>query len=127
MCRSGPLDPALAADGIDEVLTVMWAIPVWSTFSPGGGVIAIEATDTGDAWLAELGRMTGTSTYSGKTYDELAVAVLAAGSRESDAQVRGTASDLDLWLWNRGSTGIERTGDQSAQDGLATLIADGVQ
>lgn len=123
----GPLDPALAADGIDEVLTVMWAIPAWSTFNPGGGVIAIEATDTGGAWLVEIGRMTGTSTYSGKTYDELAVAVLPGKSRESEAQVRGTASDLDLWFWNRGSTGIVRTGDQSAQDALTTLIADGVQ
>ncbi len=121
-----PLDPGLAADGIDEVLTVMWGLPDWADFTPGGGVIAIQTTDTGHTWLVELGRMTGTSTYSGKTYDEPAAAVLAR-SCEPDARVRGTASDLDQWLWNRASLGIERSGSESALDGLVRLIAEGVQ
>lgn len=121
-----PLNSALAADGVDEVLTVMWALPGWADFSPGGGVIAIETTDTGHEWLVELGRMTGTSTYSGKTYDEPSAALRAADSREPDARVRGAASDLDAWLWNRGTLGIERSGSQSALDGLVALIAEGV-
>jgi len=122
-----PLDAALAADGVDEVLTVMWGLPAWAEFSPGGGLVAIASTDTGHEWLVELGRMTGTSTYSGKTYDEPSIAVLATGSRDADAQVRGTAGDLDLWVWNRGITGIDRSGSAPALDGLATLIAAGVQ
>jgi len=122
-----PLDPALAADGIDEVLTVMWALPPWADFTPAGGVIAIESADTGHAWRVELGRMTGTSTYSGKTYDEPSATVLERGTREPDAQVRGTAGDLDQWLWNRGTVGVDRGGSQSALDGLNALLQQGVQ
>lgn len=123
-----PLDPALAADGVDEAVRVMWAeMPAWASFSTGGGVLAIEATDTGNTWLVELGRMTGTSTNTGKTYDEPSIAILGSGSQEPDAVVRGRAADLNLWVWDRGSTGIDRTGDESALDGLAALIAQGVQ
>ncbi|MBA3338337.1 MAG: maleylpyruvate isomerase N-terminal domain-containing protein [Geodermatophilaceae bacterium] len=123
-----PLDPTLAADGVDEVLRVMWAeMPGWASFSAGGGVVAIETTDTGNEWLVELGRMTGTSTSTGKTYDEPSIAVLELGSRAPDAQVRGRASDVDQWLWNRGIFGIDRSGSQSALDGLATLVSGGVQ
>lgn len=123
-----PLDPRLAADGIDEVLTVMWGdVPDWAGFSTTGKVLALETTDTGDAWMVELGRMVGTSPRSGRSYDEPTTTPVEAGSRTADALVRGSAADLDLWLWNRGNLGIERSGDQAALDGLATLIAGGMQ
>ena len=124
----GSLDPELAADGIDEVLSVMWAeLPAWASFSPTEGVIRIEATDTGNTWTIQLGRMSGTSINTGKTYDEPSVALCEPGSHEPDAQVRGSASDLDQWLWNRGNQRIERSGSHAALDGLAALIAAGVQ
>ena len=123
-----PLDAQLAADGIDEVLTVMWGdVPAWASFSSTDLVVALEAADTGDAWLVELGRMIGTSPRSGKSYDEPTTTVLAPSSRAADALVRGSAADLDLWLWNRGSTGMTRSGDQAALDGVAALVAAGVQ
>jgi len=122
------LDPALAADGIDEVLTIMWAeLPAWAGFAPAEEVIRIETSDTGHSWTVQLGRMTGTSTNTGKTYDEPTVALLEPGGREPDARVRGAASDLDQWLWNRGNTGIDRSGSEPALDGLGALIAAGVQ
>jgi len=124
----GPLDPELAADGVDEVLRIMWAeLPSWASFVPGEGVFAIQATDTGNLWLVELGRMSGTSTNTGKTYDEPSVAMLEPGARPSDAQGRGSAADLDLWLWNRGTVGIERSGSEAVLDRMAALIATGVQ
>jgi uncharacterized protein (TIGR03083 family) len=123
------LEPELAADGIDEMLGIMWAeLPAWASFSATeDGVVAVATSDTGDEWLFELGRMTGTSTNTGKTYDEPSIALLEQGSPDPDAQVRGSASDLDRWLWNRTNTGIERSGSQPALDVLAALIAAGVQ
>jgi len=110
------------------VLTVMWGdVPDWAGFSTTGKVLALETTDTGDAWMVELGRMVGTSPRSGRSYDEPTTTPVEAGSRTADALVRGSAADLDLWLWNRGNLGIERSGDQAALDGLATLIAGGMQ
>lgn len=126
-----PFDAALAADGVDELLRVMWAaMPGWASFSAGGGVIAIECTDTAHSWLIELGRMSGTSPKSGTTYDEPTIAMLGPGTREPDARVRARAGDLDRWLWNRDtadSAGIELTGSERELDGLAALIAGGVQ
>lgn len=123
-----PLDAELAADGIGEVLTVMWGdVPDWASFATTGKVLALEATDTGDRWMVELGRMVGTSPRSGRSYDEPATTLLESGSSSADARVRGRAADLDLWLWNRRNTGVERSGDQAVLDDLAVLIAAGVQ
>ncbi|MEJ7770706.1 MAG: maleylpyruvate isomerase family mycothiol-dependent enzyme [Geodermatophilaceae bacterium] len=122
------IDARLAADGIDEVLTVMWGdVPEWASFSSMQLVVALETTDTADAWMVELGRMIGTSPRSGRSYDEPTTTLVRPGSRPADALVRGGAADLDLLLWNRGNTGVDRSGDQGALDGLATLIAAGVQ
>jgi uncharacterized protein (TIGR03083 family) len=87
-----PVDAALAADGVAEVLEV---------FLPGGrrkgpddaeGVARLIATDTGDEWTV---RIRGT---------ELAVldtdTVLDAGPGAQSAAA-GTASDLLLALWGR--------------------------
>lgn len=122
------LDARLAADGVDEVLTVMWGgLPEWASFSSTGKVLALETTDTGDAWPVELGRMVGTSPRSGRSYDEPATRLAEAGSGERHALVRGTAAELDLWLWNRGNSGVESSGDQAALDALAAVIEVGVQ
>ncbi len=122
-----PLDPALAADGVDEVLTVMWGdVPEWANFAPSDHVIALETLDTGHAWLVRVGRFTGTSPNSGRSYDEPASEMLAVGAAEPVAKVTGSASDLDQWLWNRGNLGIARSGSDTALDDLAVLIAAGV-
>lgn len=124
----GPFDARLAADGIDEVLAVMWGdVPEWASFSTTELVVALETTDTGEEWMVELGRMVGTSPRSGRSYDEPTTTLVEAGSHAADALVRGSAADLDLWLWNRGNAGIDRSGDQDALDGVAALIAAGVQ
>lgn len=123
-----PLDPALAADGVDEVLTVMWGdVPEWANIAPSDNVIAVETLDTGHAWLVRLGQFTGTSPSSGRSYDEPASELLEVGEAEPAAKVTGSASDLDQWLWNRGNRGITRSGSDTALDGLAALIAAGVQ
>ncbi len=123
-----PLDAVLAADGVDEVLTVMWSgVPKWANFTPSDNVIALETLDTGHAWLVRLGRLTGTSPNSGRSYDEPAATVLEVDAAEPAGTVAGSASDLDQWLWNRGNRGITRSGSDTALDGLAVLIAAGVQ
>jgi uncharacterized protein (TIGR03083 family) len=125
----GLMDAALSADGVDELLRVMWAeLPGWATFTPSGGEVLLAATDTGDAWLAVLGRFTGTSPTSGRTYDEPTITVAdPAPAAAPAARVRGTAAALDRWLWNRGDAGLERTGDPAALANLDGLVTAGVQ
>ncbi|MDO5501840.1 MAG: maleylpyruvate isomerase family mycothiol-dependent enzyme [Actinomycetia bacterium] len=79
--------PALAADGIDEL--IMGFLPRRSTTlrSPEPVTLEIGTTDTGHAWTVEIG--------------EEAPVVHRAPTEQADARWRGTAIDMYLHLWNR--------------------------
>lgn len=121
-----PLDATLSADGVDEILTVLWGVPRWATFRPTGGDVLLATTDTGDAWRVSLGRSAGTSPDSGKEYDRRTL-VLAdpASSSSPDARVRGPAAHLNRWLWGRGELGLERSGDPAVLARVQRLVAQG--
>lgn len=96
------IDQELAADGIDEVLRVMLDavdLPAWSDFTPDGHIVALEAPGHG-RWTVELGRFTGTSPVSGRTYDEVALRLV--DGRPASTTIRGEPAALDAWLWGRG-------------------------
>lgn len=98
-----PIDPALAADGIDEIFMM---IDTWEP-SPVDGVgtgetLHLHGTDRGDEWLVTLGA------------DGLAVERRHA---KGDLALRGAVSDLELLLYQRPPIGpVERLGDESALD-----------
>ncbi len=97
-----PVDPELAADGVDEILTSMLSgVPGWGTFTPDGVTVTLEAVDAGPRWHATMGRFTGTSPSSGTTYDLDAMELLANAPTDVTATISGDALDLDLWLWGR--------------------------
>ena len=74
------LDPALAADGVLEALTVMYGgCPPWGTITTSDRVVDVRLTDTGDGLHVSLARFTGTDP-DGKSYDEPDLAVVEAGS-----------------------------------------------
>ncbi len=128
-----PLDPALAADGVDEALGVMFGgVPPWGTFVPDaeGAAVRVRAADPGRAgrsWLAVLGRWTGTSPTSGKTYDEACLDVRDDDGREA-ATLTGRAADLDCTMWNRPPPGeVVRAGDERSLAIFDAILADGIQ
>jgi uncharacterized protein (TIGR03083 family) len=124
------LDPALATDGIDEALTVMYGgYPAWATFTPVEGTGRIVAVDTGVSWDLGLGRFSGTSPGSGRTYDDPTVQVSAEPSSSEPAfTVSGTAGELDIWLWKRPSpTEPTVTGDHDVAAFFLEVIAGGIQ
>lgn len=110
------LDPALAADGVAELLEVMYGGPPapWGRFEPGAGVLRLSLTDVGvDLWV-QPGLFLGTNPESGKNYDGPHLILLDDPGRDADAVVAGTAADLDAWLWKRrDGSGIEQTGDET--------------
>jgi uncharacterized protein (TIGR03083 family) len=94
------IDPALAADGVSEVLGVMFNPPPWAERHVGGPVGTVTATDTGDTWFVQVGQFSGVSPNTGKTYtDQPTVDLIASG--DPSFTISGTAGDLDAWLWNR--------------------------
>ncbi len=117
-----PLDPDVAADGVDEVLDVLLgAHPAWTTFAPQGGTVAVVVDAPGEAphrWDVELGRVRGTGPESGREYD-VPGGRLIHPDGEPDAVVAGPAADLDLWLWGRGGPeALRMTGAAGAAGAL---------
>ncbi|WP_137121674.1 maleylpyruvate isomerase family mycothiol-dependent enzyme [Segeticoccus rhizosphaerae] len=109
------LDPALAADGVDEVLRIMYGgHPGWGRFVPEeGATIRLRTTDTGDSWLVTLGRFVGHDPGSDEDRDDPDIGIAASDTGEPAlAALSGTAADLDCWLWHRPPVGeITREGD----------------
>ncbi len=94
------IEPLLAADGIDELVTVMLTgTPDWATFEANGGVVELVASDTGDQWALRPGTIVGTEPTSGKHLErngyEVDDEVIPA------ATIQAPALDLLLWMWGR--------------------------
>jgi uncharacterized protein (TIGR03083 family) len=90
-------DPALASDGIDELLTCF--APRKASFPlEATNTMVVHATDTGDRWHLTLGP------------EGIAA---QRGDGRADLTLRGRADDLYLAVWNRGDdTAIEMEGDR---------------
>ena len=124
-----PMDPRLSADGVDEVLRVMYSgVPEWGSFAGDESkALRLQATDTGDSWLITLGRFTGTDP-EGTSYDEPDFSVADGGSAApASAYISGTAADLDCWLWHRPPVGaIDQAGDSDVLSEFTAAIAPGI-
>ncbi len=119
-----PVDPALAADGVLEVLDVMYGgCPPWGSFEVTGPHAVVRCTDTGDEVPVVLGRFSGTDP-EGTTYDEPDLSVRAVDpDAEPSAVLSGTADDLLGWLWHRrGRDAVTTSGDETTLDGLLALV-----
>lgn len=99
----GPIDPALAVDGIAETLAVFGAAA--PERSPGDGrTVHLHATDVEGEWLVRF---------------EADGVVIDTGHAKGDAAVRGPAADLLLWLWGRAPLdGLDVFGDRTAAEAL---------
>ncbi len=126
-----PMDRDLCGDGVDEVLRVMYGgEPGWGTFTPTPGhVVRFATTDTDQTWVATLGRFSGTSPDGDASYEDetdMRIAAVDDGGAV-DAEVRGTAEDLNCWLWKRPTLGeVVRTGDAAVQGALDTTVGPGI-
>ncbi|HWC24090.1 MAG TPA: maleylpyruvate isomerase N-terminal domain-containing protein [Flexivirga sp.] len=120
------VDADLAADGIDEVVDVMYGRdhPL-VTFAPTQDrVVELVATDADRRWVLQLGRET--ASIDGEEIDD--ANFRPAPNATVTATISGTAADLDLWLWNRPTHGdLARAGDQATLAAMDEVLAEGMQ
>ena len=97
----GPIEPELAADGIDELFTVMLPLKASGGGVDLGGSLHVHCTDTEGEWVLEPG--------GGP------VPVVTRTHAKSDTALRGPASDLLITLWGRPRPGsVELLGSPHA-------------
>jgi uncharacterized protein (TIGR03083 family) len=103
---TSPMDPRLAADGIDEVLRVWKPVHRMEEEDGPNGTAHFHCTDTEGEWLVSLeDRAMSVSLEHGK----------------GDAAVRGPAQDLLLALWGRRPfASLETFGDRALLDWCVT-------
>lgn len=113
-----PLDPALAADGVAELLDVMYGgQPREGETFESSGLVRLDLTDRDLSLWAAAGVLRG-----GEHEGPHLMRVEDPGT-EPDAVLSGTAADLDIWLWRRsdGAT-VQRTGSQTALDAFLAAV-----
>lgn len=125
----GPVEPMLAADGVDELLAVFASgYPDWSELTKTDRTLRLEPTDSADRWTVRLAAFTGTSPNTGNAYENEATLVLADDVAAPSAVARGTSSDLLLFAWGRApAERLEVTGDASVVVDFRALAADVTQ
>lgn len=110
----GPIDPTLAADGIDETLTVMAPFRLGAAGGGDiGGSLHVHCTDVDGEWNVF-------TPDGGLTVER--------GHAKGDAALRGPASSLLLVLWGRvapGAGGTEVFGDRRVLDRWLALPTHG--
>ncbi len=97
-----PVDPVLAADGVDELLRIV--LPRWQHTSPlttGRAGVTVTAVDVGRSWLVEVADGTV------RTSED-------AGGQPGDTHLSGTAEQLLRRLWGRPAD-VTVTGDPAAE------------
>lgn len=81
-----PVDAALAVDGVDELLEIFVPLIAADRLEGRTGSLHLHATDTEGEWLVRF-------TTDGIRSER--------GHAKGDVALRGSASDLFLWGWNR--------------------------
>ena len=119
------LDPALAIDGVDELLDEMLVGgPAWGTIARLPGVIALMAGNR--VWVVQRASFSGVSPATGNSYDDLPA--LAWSDAPPDARVVADPSTLDLWLWGRAELEpSDIVGDPELVAHVRTVAADATQ
>ena len=107
------VDPALASDGVDEILTrIASGRPSWGSVELTDRVARFEVP--GRSWTVKIGLLSGVSPRSGKDYVDMPVLEVVEPSELFKTVVSGSATAMDCWLWGRAGLGdLTVQGDRS--------------
>ena len=108
-----PIDPDLAADGVDEFLHRMLGGPWWEAYpSEHGNGLRLRVETAGRSWSVAIDRS------AVQTLDE-------AMMEPADLLVTGEPSAVDLWLWGRApDEAVTLTGSAAATAAIKARLAD---
>lgn len=117
------MDPAMAADGVDEILTEFLPHLPGTHLGDGleGRSLRLDCTDAEGAWTLDFSGPEPAVRRHHDALDHTALGHTALGHTApdsgADVAVRGPAGALFLWVWNRvgsSAAGLEVSGDSPA-------------
>jgi uncharacterized protein (TIGR03083 family) len=122
------LPAALAADGVDEALAVMYGgLPPWGRFEPRPQYAEFRATDTATSVWVQLGTFSGTTPEGVERRGEPDQHVVPDPGVPAGLVVTGTAADLDAWLWHRvGDDRVSITGDDDVRAHVGAVLGQAI-
>jgi len=123
--ESSELPAQLAADGVLEVLDVMFGgCPPWGSWEPLQHYGRVDCTDTGDEFWIRFGLSNGTSPDGEVIADEQDFHVVPAPHDvEPEFVLDGPAGALDAWLWQRGDDSeLSVAGDRVAYERFLGVV-----
>ena len=128
-----PLDPALAADGVDEMLRIMasdgpegaelrpeqpeswWRIVASDAVAPAG--------DGDRSWLMQPARLVGIDPDDGPVDEATVLTTSVDDGRAVAVTITGSAADLDCLVWSRPPLGeVRRDGDPAALAAFGDVV-----
>lgn len=117
------IDEAFAADGVDEILTVMMSGGrPWGTLSLDDRAVRLEIPSR--SWTVQLGAFSGTSPGSGTAFNNLPALEVVDPAASFRTVVSGSAGSMDLWLWGRGRLRrLTLQGDRSIAKAIRAVAA----
>jgi uncharacterized protein (TIGR03083 family) len=124
-----PLDPALAADGVDEALRIMFsgAPEGVEVVTDPFATLRVSTSDTGASWFVTLARYEGSDEEGGPESSLTLVVADSDPGLPTAATVNAAAGDLDCWLWGRPPLGsVELSGDVKVLAGLRQVVDAGI-
>jgi uncharacterized protein (TIGR03083 family) len=125
---AAPLDSALATDGVDEALQIMFGgIPEWASYTRTHGPVLVRTTDTDARWLTDVGTQSGVEPESGKQQVDMPTLAIRDDDASPVAHVSADAATLDRWLWGRAPiSAVQTSGDQQALSAMTAVTATGI-
>jgi uncharacterized protein (TIGR03083 family) len=125
---AAPLDGALATDGVDEALSIMFGgIPEWATYTRTHGPVQVHATDTGARWLTDVGVQSGVEPDSGQRQVDVPTLAVTDDDTAPIAHISADAATLDRWLWGRAAAGaVQTSGDGPTLSAFSAVISGGI-
>jgi len=106
-----PMEPTLAADGIDEYLDVIVGMTRVLHSAPVGPPVGLRCTDTDGEWLLDLSAPGERRARRGES--------------RGDVTLVGPAEGLLLWVWGRlesDTGGVTAVGDRTVLDNWTELV-----
>ncbi|MBZ5733886.1 hypothetical protein K8Z61_05205 [Nocardioides sp. TRM66260-LWL] len=117
------MDPSLAADGVAEVLDVMYGgePPAGVVFERRPGLVGVRLTDVDRTLRVAVGRLVGRA-EDGRDLTG-AHLLLTEEYAEPTTVVAGTAADVDRWLWKRaGDDVVAWSGDPTGREAFLAAV-----